>query len=88
MTEGLYSSLRIEILMQKIKIETKEKADLFTRLTTYLTVALGLLTGFIVLVSYYFFSSAAFCSLASPLLPLGSLGFGSIDFITSSFSYA
>ena len=52
MTEGLYSSLRIEILMQKIKIETKEKADLFTRLTTYLTVALGLLTGFIVLVSY------------------------------------
>ncbi len=38
--------------MQKVKIETREKKDLFSRLTTYLTVALGLLTGFIVLVSY------------------------------------
>lgn len=38
--------------MQKVNIETREKPDLFTRLTTYLTIALGLLTAFIILVSY------------------------------------
>ena len=38
--------------MQNVKIVTREKPDLFTRLTTYLTVALGLLTGFILLVSF------------------------------------
>ncbi|MBS3144426.1 hypothetical protein J4208_02470 [Candidatus Woesearchaeota archaeon] len=38
--------------MQQVKIETREKTDLFTRLTTYLTIALGMLTGFILFVSY------------------------------------
>ncbi|GEM_PF-2376366 len=52
MTQGLYTSLRLNHLMQNVKIETREKVDLFSRLTTYLTVALGLLTGFIILVSY------------------------------------
>jgi len=38
--------------MPQVKIINREKPDLFARLTTYLTIALGLLTGFILLVSH------------------------------------
>lgn len=52
-TQPLYISFMIDCVdMPQVKIINREKPDLFTRLTTYLTVALGLLTGFILLVSH------------------------------------